>query len=610
MPPELSTEQQALLNRVRAAFDAADKGVHRRCRDKWEELYKLYRVYQDQKDYFRTDPGVDRIAEMTSEWGSDLHIPYSFSNVETIVPRMLSNRPKGLILPRDEQAVRNGENMRWTLDAQQEQIRYPLICQTTAKTGQIYGLGVQKDGWRTKRRDRRYLGRGVLNMYVSEPGCKVFDDPYAEDVDPFNFLWDPYADSLENCGWVIHRAWRSRRYVLSKLGFLPDGNRDPDAEWNLAPDVTREEIDALNSSQAYSEVYSRRRDAAGYDSQAADQGEIHEVWEFHDGYKVVTVLDRVLPVREIENPAWHGDMPFHIYRPSEVPHEFAGIGAIEPARYLQYEMDLLRSQRRDQASLALTPAYAYQDGTIDPAHLQISPGALIPTLGEPRDLLHKVQLGDVPQSGYMEEDRIRADIERATGLSDLVMGGASAQDGTATGAQLQLAAANVRIQNMTWRFESEVIEGVMNHWVELNQQHILERRPRPVEVPAPGEPDQRWQWQVEHIGPEELAGQMLFRVLGGSTSPDNVPQDRSDAQAWAGLFGNPQYDQRAVAARVAEKLGERHPEAMLAPENFVPPETLDIAMQLSEEAGIPADLMGQVLQAALEQATQMQGGEE
>lgn len=609
MPPELSPEQQARLNKVQARFEAAEK-MHARCRSKWEDLYKLYRVYQDQKQYLsQVSPGVDRVAELQSEWGSDLHIPYSFSNVETIVPRMLSNRPKGLIVPRDDKAVENADNMRWTLDAQQEQIRYPLIGQTTAKTGQIYGLGVQKVCWRRVEKRGARLAPGINFEWVKEPGSKWFDDPWAEDVDIFDFLWDPYADSISTCEWAIHRSWRSRRYVLSKLGFQPGGIRDPQPEWDLCPDLEREDIEALNGSSKYQEIYATRRDAAGYNQQAAEQGEIHEVWEFHDGDRVVTILDRCLPVRDIPNPAWHGDLPFHIYRPSEVPHEFPGIGAIEPARFLAYEMDLLRSQRRDMASLALTPAYAYQDGLIDPAHLRISPGSLIPVIGEPRDLLQRVQLGDVPQSGYMEEDRIRSDIERATGLGDLVMGAATANDGTATGAQLQLAAANVRIQNMTFRFENEVIEPVMNQWLELNQQYIMQRVPRPVETPMPGQPDRRWQWRVEQIGPEELMGQMHYRVMGGSTAPDNVPQDRSDAQLWMGMLGNPAFDQRAVAERVAAKLGERHPDAVLAPDNTVPPETLNVAMQLAQEhpeLKIDPAALQQLLQASLDEARQMQ----
>lgn len=612
MPPDLSPENQARLNRVTSAHDIADKRVHAGKRKKWEELYKLYRVYQEFKTYTAATPGVDVTAEAHAEWGSDLHIPYSFSNVETIVPRMLSNRPRGFIEPWDAPAVRNAPAMLLTLDAQQVQAKYQLTCQTTAKSGQIYGTGIQKSGWRFVERDAQFLERGVnVEWAVGQERRTVYDDPYAEDVDIFDFLWDPFADSIDNCEWVIHRTWRSLRYVMARLGINPDGSRNPDGpppDWDLAPGVTVEDLRSYNGAEKYNEVWSGRSDAASERQKAsAEQGEIHEVWEFHDGNRVITVLDRCLPVRDIENPSWRGDLPFHVYRPAEIPHEFCGVGAIEPARYLQYEMDLLRSQRRDMASLALTPVYSYQDGMIDPAHLQVRPGALWPVLGEPRDLLHKVQLGDVPQSGYMEEDRIRADIERATGLSDLVMGSASSNDGTATGAQLQLAAANVRIQNMTWRFELEAIESVMNDWLGLNQQHILEARGRPTQIPTPGMPDSRWQWKIEEIGPEELAGQMFWRPRGGSAAPDNIPQMRNDAQTWSSFMGSGVFDDRVLAERIAENMGERHPETLLVPPDFVPPETLDIAMELSEQAGIDPELMHEVLSAALEQAKEPQG---
>jgi hypothetical protein len=37
------------------------------------------------------------------------------------------------------------------------------------------------------------------------------------------------------------------------------------------------------------------------------------------------------------------------------------------------------------------------------------------------------------------------------------------------------------------------------------------------------------------IGPRELMGRMAAEVEGGSTAPENVPQQRSDAQAFVAL---------------------------------------------------------------------------
>jgi hypothetical protein len=52
-----------------------------------------------------------------------------------------------LVLPRDEDAERNVENMKYLIDHQQQQIQYDLKLEETAKSGFIYGLGVQKLYW-------------------------------------------------------------------------------------------------------------------------------------------------------------------------------------------------------------------------------------------------------------------------------------------------------------------------------------------------------------------------------------------------------------------------------------------------------------------------------
>jgi hypothetical protein len=79
------------------------------------------------------------------------------------------------------------------------------------------------------------------------------------------------------------------------------------------------------------------------------------VWEWHDGHRVCTVLDREILVQEAENPCV-GHIPFQVYRPTKVPKQMVGIGEVEPMEHLQRELDTLRSQRRDAATSRWRPA--------------------------------------------------------------------------------------------------------------------------------------------------------------------------------------------------------------------------------------------------------------
>lgn len=605
---EVPDELRALSQRVVDRFEVADP-EHRQHRDRWDGFMGQYHSYTDFKRSYASSAPRDRDKIMSDgirEFGADLYIPHTFTVIETILPRMLSNRPRMLFLPRDRDSARNTENMRWMLDAQQERLAYELTLQTTGKTGLILGLGVQKCWWDYYVRDRYVIARRRLLPGWRRATVRSVDrdDPCVEDVDPYDFLWEPTADRIANAGWVIHRTWRSTEYVLDRFRT---------GEWDLLPDareITAEDL-RENRLGEWESVWKVRRQAQGYtgSSVAREGAELHEVWEFHTRDEVITVLDRQTPVRYVGNPAWHGELPFHVYRPTEIPHCMVGKGEPEPIESLQDEINTVRSMRLDHAILRMQAPIFYEDGVLDPHTIRWGPGYMnaVQTGGQNiRDMLMPMQVGDLPISSYREIEELRSDIERASGISDQTAGATLASE-TATGAQLVQASANVRIQLKTRRMERELIAGVSRQMVLLNQQRIVSNRDvRIPTVPQPGSGlDQAWAWRS--VGPSELAGMWEIVPEGGSTAPDNVPQDRSDAQALMPLIGNPMLNARALLPVVLEKLGLRHVEAYLAPDTHVPSQTLDAIMQMLVVQGKWApDQARQFIQAALDQGRQME----
>jgi hypothetical protein len=606
MTVELTDPQQELLREMEAKFAAADE-LHKRHREHWDRLDALYHARRSFLRAHATSSPRDRDAVMDDgrkEFGAELLIPYAFSVVETTLPRMLSSRPRMLWTPRNQASERNVENVRVICDAQQHKADYELKLQTTGRSGLIYGLGAQKLGWRRETKMKRTHKRAIFGIgprRLTEEPCVLWDDPDVEDVSVYDFLWDPYGDNMSNVGYVIHRSWRSTSYVLGKVA---------SGAWPEVP-LTGEDLEGGGGKQKYVSLWSARWDAQGKSPDLKEP--VHEVWEFHDGRRVVTVVNRMFPVAVAENPAWHGRLPFHIFRPTEVLHQFVGKGEIEPMEDLQREMNMLRSDRRWNALMTLHRAYFFEDGTLDPDDVKIGPGALIPvtTNGMPlKDLLVPVTVGDIPNSSYQEEAALQQDIERVTGISDPVSGRSGAEE-TATGVQLIQAAAGLRIQLKTRRIELELIKPEAEQWLALNQQRITEEREIALPMtPRPGEPDRRWSWRV--IGPEQLAGEFDVEPDGGSTAPENVPQMRADAQMLMGLMQVPGVDQRKVLLLHLEKMGIKAPESLLAPEVRVPPATLDLIAQALVEQGLEPqavnDLVGQALNVALDQEQEQSGG--
>jgi hypothetical protein len=601
LAPDLSPEQRDLLNKVRADWDLADK-IHKPWWREAENWIRQYRVYKDWRQAVSSASPRDKlpiIGEGRATWDADLHIPYAFSTVETILAQMLAHRPRMLIEPRDEEALGNVDNMKFLMDAQQERIHYELVLQDIGKDGLILGLGWQKIFWEQDVRERKRLReRKVLSKALpsrSPYAVETVREPKADDwtavrCEPGDMRWDPYAGRVEDCGFFIHRLWLDEPTIRHRV---------ETGDWTLPEGWTPDDLVGVGKeSQAYSETYSARNKISGFTDFNNAERTPYEVWEYHDGERVVTILGRSAVVQIAENPCWGGNYPFQAYRPTTAANGLMpGIGELEPLEHLIREMDTMRTQRRWNVALVLQKVMAYRAGVVDPDDIKIGPGMLIPVNGDPNELLREINFGDIPNSSWREEERLEENINRTSGVSDPITGGGSA-GGTATEAQLVRAAASTRIQNKARRIEVEIIQSGGEYAVELNQQKILTNRlihvPQP---PQPYEAERRWAWKA--IKPSELMGKMAVKVEGGSTMAENVPQNRQDAMQMANLMrGDPHIQQRKMWEEVIGKFGYEHAEQWLVPEGpQIPPE----ALQFLQDNGVDPDLIQMALQSAQQQ---------
>jgi hypothetical protein len=607
---ELADQQKQTVQRVKEAFFPAER-VHRSYRDKWNRFYELYSNYTDS----RKSNGMPRDWDPPARenwaargFGAELFIPLAFSTVETVLPRAISQRPRMLVTPRPlpnspyidpallDRLDENADNHRLILDAQQDKINYELVLQDVAKNGFIYGLGVQKTYWkqtqRIVRRPEPHVLYGWQVPCIGEHREVTFNDNFAEAVDPFDFFWDPFADSVETANYVVHRLWRNTRYVMDML---------QSGAWGNGLQLSEEDVRSSMNGARYTESQQRRLTADGQQGDYSVK-DLHEVWEFHDGDRVITVLNREIPVQDARNPAWHGEIPFQVFRPTKIPGRMVGKGEIEPIVDLQEEINTMRSMRLDANTLSILRSYFYQEGTLDPQDFVLGNGVLIPTMGDPNDVIVPVPIAPLPAGHAEDEDRVKGDVDRTSGINDQVAGG-DALSSTATGAQLVEAAAGARIRLKSQRLEVEVIKGAARQWLANNQQRIVTYAVKKPALPSPDQPDNAWSWAV--LTPAELAGEFLVAPDGGSTAPDNVPQKRQDGlQILQGLMPLAQgglIDPHRLALEFLRKFDIKDPERFLqAPQpqgpdpNSIPSETLD----LLQKAGVPAQMIAQAVQAA------------
>src|SRR4051812_38143300 len=197
MPVALEGRERELQQIVEKAYQRAEP-EHKSFRSKAEEFYRLYRGFTDFREaagrsHFRD--ADDAVATAQDQWGAELFIPFAYSTVETIIPRMVAKGPRMIVVPRDEAAFGNVRNMKIVVDAQQKQIAYEVVLQTIGKDGLIYSLGVGKTRWKQESRMRvrampdptDVTGERFIESEPQKYTC--FDDAVAERVDPFDFLW-------------------------------------------------------------------------------------------------------------------------------------------------------------------------------------------------------------------------------------------------------------------------------------------------------------------------------------------------------------------------------------------------------------------------------------
>lgn len=568
-----SPEDRELQQKIRKRFDGAESRYHRKFRTKCDSHYSLYRNYDQLRDALRTANSIDQrrdiLGDASDVFGATLFIPFIFSTIEQMVPRIVAKAPRPRLRPLNKESVGAIPAVSGLLYTQMQQMKYALGLQDTVKSGLTYGLGVRKVGWLRSTRDgtkRIRIGDGWGETSAS---LTVYDDPYAENVDPRDFIWDGNAIDTRTLEWAIHRTWRSTEYVKAKFDC---------GDWHLPSGVMIEEVLNRRGAQAFQEVYQDRSRHNGHS--LGLETDIHEVWEYHDGAEVAVVLDREVPVSVRSNPHWHKEIPFTLYRPIRLGNELMGMSVVEALEDLQVEINTLRRQRRDAASRAIDPPFLFQIGRVDPAHIVWGARTAIPVNGNPSDILQQMRVNDVPASSYQEENNLRDDIQRTAGMLDITGQGSSQ---TATGVQLVYQEASARISNMVFNVENETIADDIRLIYQMNAQNIIERQVMAPQIPTPGQPDSVWTNLT--VNPEVLQGKFVFTVESGSTAMDNVPQMRADAGMWGQLLQNPFVDKQMVTRRMLTCLGEEDPEVFMAPQEQMPAQALDQVGHQLEQSG-------------------------
>ena len=533
--PEDEEDQRKLSRWVQERFLQAE-GARKPFEDNWSRYYKAYRSFVRKR--------------RKGEWKSQVWMPISFYVIETILPRLAAQAPSAKVNPIGPEDVKPAELMeemlRWAEDKSDlwpEQVK-------AMKSALIYGTGVLKISYGEKvgyniitepvvEETTTEVPTGeldidgnpimqtvpagtqpVIDPETGEPQMTTtrqeyftYQGPIAQAVDIENFFPDPVCSDMDDARFVIHRVYRDRAHIEKKF---KEGiyKKPPDEAWAsfLTEHATLRRLDSVELGDG---------DSMGKEK---DLLPLLELWT--PDFMVTVAGDRGQGVllRAERNPYGHGELPFVRLVDHVVPHEFWGIGEIEPLEGIQDTLNAIWNARIDNVKLSLNQMFAVvMDYMMDPNDLVVRPGGVIRMReGLPLDqVFRQIDLGEVTGSAYTEAAELEREGEKVTGVSPYQTGQDSpAYNRTATGVALISEQGNTRFSFKVTLAEHMGFKKLVRQYASILQQYVpddLVLRIKGGEAQqklqmAMQQMQQQVQQQVQMGLPPEQAQQMMMQA--------------------------------------------------------------------------------------------------
>lgn len=471
---------------------------------------------------------------------SKIYNPYSWANIETIVPRMVAQRPSVEYKPREPQDEMSSDihtalfEYWWNKDQAFEKVVAWI------KNALIYGTGVAKLYWKnTEREITSYEFDAMGKPLMGEDGEFVTktetitetDDPCMEVVNLYDFFVDPEATDIQDAEWVIHRYYKSLA-ELEEAGYYENLKK------------LKRYISKIEKSPEETERHELAFGHRGEQDDTVDKIEIWEMWD-RDGLTVMAAGEVV--IREQSNPFWHGQKPFIALKDSIVPHEFYGKGEIEPVIKLQHALNTIQNQIMDNRTQTLMNMWKVTGENVDESELVFRPNGVI-HLSSEYEKVDPIVPPDLTANAQKDLSLIKSDIQQALGIYDYTKGADSGTNKTATGISLIQEAANARFNHKIQLLE-EALKKLGEMVLALYQQFITDEKVLRV-VGKRGE-------EFVRVIPAEIAGQYDCVPEAGSTLLIDKQKEREDIMQLYSVFAQEPFEnlKMELKRKILEKFG-------------------------------------------------------
>lgn len=477
----------------------------------WKRSYNNWRGILDQTLY---------------PWRSKLFIPWSFTVVETIIPKVFAREPKWRAVSRNpmpsepQEEVVEGGIVQSTAD-QASTVNSLLSYQWVhmgmrekmydyIKDSLMFSKGFAKVSWNFQTKTKTYMEPVVdkddkITFEKKVKSSVEYDDPIVEIVDPFDIYVDPDATSAGYGGdnaYLIHR----KTVPLSKI--------------KQNPNYTNvDQILQNDYADTYLDKQTRYNGATPQRDKHKDLVEILEYWEPD---RLIVIANRSVVLRDSPNPYHHKEIPFVELDDYRDPHKLYGQSELSVIDPLQREINSIRNQRRDYDNLALNPVIRMVPGTLrNPNSAVMSPGNVWMVSD-----LNSMDVFELPQlqgTARDIEQQTANDIQMTVAIDEIGIGllPDNPQRRSATEVVTAQSMAGKRFA-MKIALLEEAVKKIGQLVFALNQQFLDQERM----IQIVGE---RGAQEWVQLSPEDIRGEYFIDIESGSMLPKDEIAARQEA---------------------------------------------------------------------------------
>ena len=292
----------------------------------------------------------------------------------------------------------------------------------------VYGTGIGEIVLE-KKKEMVPATEPVMDGAMTAVGVNIRDRTVVKlrPVQPHNFLIDPVATDIESAVGVAidefvptHQVQQLQEEGVYRECYIgraaPDMNLEPDEElWQQPEDKVRlTKYYGLVPRHMLENAFDADDEMVNFDSETDDEG--------NDSYYVeaiVVIANGGKLLKAEASPYMMQDRPVVAFPWDVVPSRFWGMGVCEKGFNSQKALDAELRARIDALALTVHPMLA-MDATRMPRGTkpEVKAGKLLLTNGNPAEVLHPFNFGQVSQITFAQADSLQRVVQAATGSVD------------------------------------------------------------------------------------------------------------------------------------------------------------------------------------------------